>query len=656
MTSSRSVAPVVPLEAGHVTLRPIGIESACITGGTWAQWQRDNRRVTTPHAFAWLESDGTVDSLRRLDPSSGVTADRRGLWFTDSDLYKALEAVAWDLGRDDTSDDTKTLAQLMSDLTAIVGRAQEADGYINSFVQAGLDVRWNNLIKSHELYCIGHLIQAGIAHKRSTGRTELFDIAVRAADVVVGDFGQRKRLDTDGHEEIEMALVELYRETENRDYLDLAAQLVDVRGHRTLQLDGYADSDYYQDATPVREERTVVGHAVRAIYLLAGVVDLYIETGERALLEAALIQWDSMITTKTYITGAVGSRFIGEAFGESYELPPDLAYGETCATIGNIMVGWRLLLATGESRFADVIERSLYNLLSASTSLDRAAFFYNNPAQRRSPLAAAPTEVRPDRADAPGTRPAWFECACCPPNIMRTIASLSAYLATHTRDSVQLHQFLPSELAFPLADGRVAVSVETSYPLDGEIAITVQQTPASEWALDIRIPDWAGYLTVTVNGQNVTAPVNDLGYSAIRRTWSVGDVVMVSIPITPRLTVAHPSVDAVRGEVAIERGPQVYAFESIDQAAIVDLNRVEIFNDANLREELAEDFLGQPTVLLKVSGLARDDSSWLKTGWKSYSGLDVEQGERVTLTAIPYALWANRGPSVMRIFTPLSGR
>ncbi|MCU1551337.1 MAG: hypothetical protein JWR36_1897 [Glaciihabitans sp.] len=650
MKNIRPVAPVLPAATRQLAVHPIGIDGAHITSGTWAEWQRDNRTTTTPHAFAWLESDGTIDSLRRLDPTSGVTTERRGLWFTDSDLYKALEAVAWDLGNEGSEE----LDELMSDLTGIVGRAQEADGYINSFVQAGLDVRWGHLVKSHELYCIGHLIQAGIAHKRSTGRTELFDLAVRAADVVVRDFGDRRQLESDGHEEIEMALVELYRETANRNYLDLAEQFIDLRGHRHMRLDGFADSAYYQDATPVRDEVTVVGHAVRAIYLLAGVVDLYIETGEQALLDAAITQWDSMISTKTYLTGAVGSRFIGEAFGESYELPPDLAYGETCATIGNIMVGWRLLLATGESRFADVIERSLYNLLSASTSVDRTAFFYNNPAQRRAPLPAAPTDARPDRADAPGTRPTWFECACCPPNIMRTIASLSAYLATHTADGIQLHQYMPSDLEFPLHAGNVAISIATAYPVDGEIAITINETTDAEWTFEIRIPDWAHEIDIAVNGIAVPVTRSAQGYAGLRRSWTAGDVISVSIPIIPRLTVAHPAVDAVRGEVAIERGPQVYAFESRDQDASVDLNRVEIIvGGAELVETLVEDFLGQPTVLITAEALVRDDSEWQNAGWKQMGPPKVPTGERVALRAIPYALWANRGPSVMRIFTPL---
>lgn len=651
MNTSRRIAPVLPLATGRLTLQPLGLDSVTISSGVWADWQRENRSVTTPHSFQWLERDGTIDNLRRLDPAGSGRPERRGPWFTDSDLYKALEAVAWDLGREESAE----LAELMTEVSGVIRRAQAPDGYINSFVQAGLDVRWDNLVKSHELYCIGHLIQAGIAHRRATGRSELFDIAVAAADVVVADFGAGRRRDTDGHEEIEMALVELYRETENPAYLEIAQQLVDVRGYRTLDTTSFGDSPYYQDATPVREETTVVGHAVRAIYLLAGVVDLAIETGEEALRRAALTQWESMTATKTYLNGAVGSRFIDEAFGDPYELPPDLAYGETCATIGNIMVSWRLLLLTGESRFADAIERALYNLFAASTATDRRGFFYNNPGQRRTALDAAPVNTRPNRAEAPGTRPAWFECACCPPNIMRTIASLGAYVSTADEQSIQLHQFVPATIRAELAAGAVGLGIDTRYPLDGVMDITVEETTGAEWALELRIPEWAPRAGLAINGISTDFETTGRGYARVSREWATGDVITFILPMEPRLTVAHPAVDAVRGAVAIERGPVVYAFESVDQGTGVDLNQVELLRHPALTEEVRDDFLGQPSVVITARGRARNDAQWRDTGWMRLEDVPASDGPEVELTAIPYALWANRGPSVMRIFVPMEG-
>jgi DUF1680 family protein len=365
-------------------------------------------------------------------------------------------------------------------------------------------------------------------------------------------------------------------------------------------------------------------------------------------------EWNSMTSTKTYLTGAIGSRFIGEAFGDSYELPPDLAYGETCATIGNIMLSWRLLLATGESRFADAIERALYNLFAASTAIDRKGFFYNNPAQRRTALAPAPTDTRPSRADAPGTRPAWFECACCPPNVMRMVASLASYLSTSTDGAIQLHQYMPSTIDTEVEGIRVRLAVATEYPVRGTVSVTIVEASGTKWGLDFRIPDWADGASLSVNGTPATLAVSALGYARLVRAWSPGDVVTLELPIEPRLTVVHPSVDAVRGAVAIERGPVVYAFESVDQAPGVDLNHVEILRDADITADPRQDLLGQPSVVLRVRGRARRDEAWAGTGWKRLSDAPVSDGEDVDLVAIPYALWANRGPSVMRIFVPLA--
>ncbi|WP_034214495.1 glycoside hydrolase family 127 protein [Actinoplanes subtropicus] len=632
------LGPVSPRSADRLAVRPLGLRDAALTGGFWGRWQQANREVTTRHALGWLERDGSVDNLRLLG------GPHRGLWFSDSDVYKVLEAISWDIGRQPTAE----FDEAVSGLAGVLRAAQEADGYLNSNVQAGHEAQWNNLITSHELYCIGHLIQAGVAHRRAAGGDELFDIARRAADCVAREFGERRRKDTDGHPEIEMALVELYRETGDQTYLDLARQLLDVRGHGVLDAQGHFDSTYFQDAVPVREQSTVAGHAVRALYLVCGVVDVYLETGERALLDSALRQWESMTATKTYLTGAVGSRFDGEAFGEEYELPPDLAYGETCATIANIMLCWRLLLATGEGRFADAIERALYNLLAASTSVERTGFFYNNPVQRRVARPAASTRTRPARAEAPGTRPPWFACACCPPNIMRTVASLGGYLATYSDSGVQLHQYVPATIR----TGTATLAVATEYPRDGAIEVTVLESADEPWTLALRVPAWCRGATVAVNDTPVPAAAGATGYLSLERQWRTGDRVALTLPMPVRLTVAHPSADALRGAVAIERGPVVYCLESVDQPDGVDVNRVELCVDEPLHEEVREGLLGEDAILVTASGLARDDSGWAGAGWAALSERPPEDGRSVTLTAIPYHLWANRGPSVMRVFIP----
>jgi len=643
--------PVSPLASDQTSLRPLGLDQVVLTGGEWREWQVANRRVTTPHALHWLEADGSVDNLRLVGPNRLPGHQRRGPLFTDSDIYKFLEGVGWDLGLGESPE----LQAITDELVGVLADAQADDGYLNSFVQAGFAKRWGNLVNGHELYCLGHLIQAGIAHHRSTGRDELLTIARRAADCLLNDFGEGRRDDTDGHPEIEMALVELYRETGAQSYLDLAQQLVDARGHGVFNRDpsAYFDLAYYQDATPVRDEMTVVGHAVRAVYLLAGVVDVYIETGERALLESAVRQWESMTATKTFVNGAIGSRFEGEAFGDSYELPPDLVYGETCATIANIMLSWRLLLVTGEARFADAIERALYNLFAASTSVGRTGFFYNNPAQRRTAQPAAPTDTRPRRADAPGTRPAWFECACCPPNIMRTVASLGGYAATHDDAGVQLHQFLPTTVHALLDAGPVGLTVTTDYPTSGAVTAAITVSPDSPWALSIRRPSWSPEVSVEVNGEAVASVLNERGYVEITRSWSVGDVVTVHVDVSVRMTVSHPSVDAVRGTVAVERGPVVYCLESPDQPADISLDHVDIAADATFAEQRKE-IAGRLVTVLTVRGSVRDDSGWGGSGWATLGEQPTSARRDVELTFVPYFLWANRGPSTMRVFVPLT--
>jgi len=642
-SSEPLIAPVSPRATDQLAVRPLGLTDVELTRGFWADWQRLNRDVTIPHALAWLERDGSVDNLR--DVAAGTpAAAHRGMWFSDSDVYKTLEGLAWDLGRAPSA----SLSSAADALIDVVRRAQGPDGYVNSYIQAGHGQRWDHMAWSHELYCFGHLIQAAVAHHRATGSADLLAVAVRAADCALREFGDSRRKDTDGHPVVEMALVELYRETGNPSYLDLAQQFIDVRGYRVLDPRGHFDSAYYQDETPVRQQTTVVGHAVRALYLLCGVVDVYLETGEQALLDSALRQWESMMATKMYLNGAVGSRFEGESFGDEYELPQDLVYGETCATIASIMFSWRLLLATGESRFADAIERALFNLVAASTSVERNAFFYNNPAHRRVARPAASPNVRPQRAEAPGTRPPWFQCACCPPNIIRTIASLGGYLATYADNGVQIHQYAPATVA---TGNGIRLVMETEYPVEGTVDVTVAETDGTAWTLSLRVPSWCRGATVSVNGTATPAVTGERGYLGITRQWHAGDRVTLVMPMPVRITVPHPAVDAVRGAVAIERGPIVYCLESPDQPEGVDLNRVELLLDEPLVEQRRE-LLGSTVPVVQVEALARDDSAWAGSGWATLGEEPVTVGRRVRLTAIPYHLWANRGPSVMRIFVP----
>lgn len=441
-----------------------------------------------------------------------------------------------------------------------------------------------------------------------------------------------------------MGLVELYRQTGTRDYLDLAAWFVDARGHGILE--GHdKEPTYFSDRVPVREQTTVEGHSVRAVYLTAGAADVAAETSDAQLLAALGTQWEGMLATKTYVTGGLGSRWDFEQFGDHYELGPDRAYAETCAAIGSVQWTWRMLLATGEARYADLVERTLYNAFLPGVSLTGDEYFYVNALQVR-----ADSHAETERSVAHGRR-AWFDCACCPPNIMRTLSSLDAYVATSSDAGVQLHQFATGTVAAPVAGG-VELAVTTDYPWDGTVRVEVTGAGRGEWELRLRVPAWARGARATVAGEPVDAVAGE--YLSITRAWSVGDVVELVLPMTVRVVEADPRVDAVRDCVVVERGPLVYAVEQPDLPAglVADDVRVQV---AELRTATAEhrpDLLGGVTVLTLPAHVAtaaatgplyRDASDERPAGASS---------EVVEVPAIPYYAWANRDLGAMRIWLP----
>ncbi len=615
---------VAPTASARVLLRPIDPSGARILGGLLGDRQRVNREATIPHGAEELERAGTLENLRIAAGRS--TGKRRGMVFSDSDVYKWLEAVAWELGRQRSAE----LEALARDTIELVAAAQEPDGYLNTWPRlVDPDWRWTDLEMGHELYCAGHLIQAGIALDRATGDASLLAVARRFADLIDEVFRTGPATGTDGHPGIEVALVELYRHTASRRYLELAETLTSRRGHGTFA-GGRYDLAYYQDVEPVRESRTLRGHAVRALYLAAGVTDLYAETGDVALLRATLRQWDDLVSTKLYLTGGVGSRHHGEAIGDPYELPPDRAYCETCAAIASIMWNWRLLLVTGESRFADLLERTLFNGFLAGLSLDGRAFFYANPLQSR----------QGER------RHRWNPVACCPPNVMRLLASLHHYLATTSEGGLQLHQYAPSVIrAVVPGAGPVELAVETEYPWSGSVTVEIVESGETEWTLSVRVPAWAR--NAAVDGQPASA-----GYAELTRRWRPGDCVVLELDVSPRLTAPNPRVDAVRGCLALERGPVVYCIEACDLPAETDLADVALEPGAAPDDgEPLEPLGGLPGV--SVAAVIRDLDGW---GRRQYVDVRERPPERppapTRLLAIPYFAWANRADGGMRVWLP----
>ena len=424
--ADRSGLPVAPHRGG--ALRPLGIDDVRLDGGFWGERQRLNAETLIPHCLGWERRLGWIDNFR--DPHG-----ERGREFADSDVYKLVEAMAWEAGRSGDAGLDGVIAEIAGEAAV----AQEEDGYLNTrFGHRGRDRRYTDLEWGHELYCYGHLIQAAVARLRTRGEDRLTDVAVRAADHVCEAFGPDGNPGVCGHPEIEMALVELYRATGEQRYLDQASSFVERRGRPAL-----ADSErgraYFQDEMPLREARAFRGHAVRALYLASGAVDVAVETGDDELLATIVRQWEHTIARRTYLTGGMGSRHADEAFGEDFELPPDRAYSETCAGVASVQLAWRLLLATGDARFADLAERTLYNVVATSPALDGSGFFYANPLHQRVPGEAPDPDAESPRA-ASSLRAPWFRVSCCPTNVARTLASLGGYVATTDDGGIQLHQ------------------------------------------------------------------------------------------------------------------------------------------------------------------------------------------------------------------------
>lgn len=624
--------PAAPVWPSAGVLQPVPLQDVRLVGGFWGERQQRNAEVSIDHCYHWEERVGWIDNFRAARDGT-LAQRRRGREFADSDVYKMIEAMCWEVGR--TGD--PRLDARIGELTEIIGAAQEPDGYLNTrYGRPGQEPRYSDLAWGHELYCYGHLIQAAVARLRTGHDDQLVAIARRAADHVCKVFGVGGIESVCGHPEIEPALVELYRATGERRYLDQAVLFIDRRGHGTLP-DIEFGRAYYQDDVPVRKAEVLRGHSVRALYLSAGAVDVAVETGDDELLQAVRRQYDATLARRTYLTGGMGSHHQDEGFGEDYELPPDRAYCETCAGVGSVMVAWRLMLATGDLGYGDAVERTLFNVVATSPSADGSAFFYTNPLHKRVPGAAADPDAVNPRAFAQLRAP-WFEVSCCPNNVARTLASLGSYVATTTADGLQLHQFAPCDISTTLGDGRhVALEVRTRYPQDGAVVIRVVDAPADAWELTLRVPSWATD-GVTVDG--VAADGAD-GVVRVRRVFAPGEEIRVELPVRPRLTVADARVDAVRGCVAVERGPVVLCAESVDLPDGLQVDDLVVDAGGALTDEGAG---------ARLSGWAVPRES--AGGWPYREPAAAPRGAPLDVVLTPYHAWANRGPSTMRIWLP----
>lgn len=618
--------------------RPLGLAEIALTDGFWATLQQTNAAATLAHCEEWMERLGWIASFDRVADGT-IGPDRPGWSFADSELYKLLEALAWEHGRTGSTD----VDEAFTRLAERVARAQDPDGYLNTcFGHGTQQPRYSDLEMGHELYNTGHLLQAAVARVRTVGVDAFVEVARRAADHVCREFGPGGREAICGHPEIEVGLTELGRALDEPRYLAQAELFVERRGRGLLGPVAFGPA-YFQDDVPVREATVWRGHAVRALYLAAAAVDIAVDRDDADLLAVLERQWVRTVERRTYLTGGMGSHHQDEGFGDDWVLPPDRAYCETCAGIASNMVSWRLFLATGDVRYADLMERTFYNVIATSPRADGKAFFYANPLQQRTPAEGSVADDVNPRAEG-GQRAPWFDVSCCPTNLARTLATWQSYAAVAEPDGLMLLQYASGALRVELDGGGVlGLDVSTAYPDAGTVTVRVTEAPDRPVRLRLRVPEWARGAVLCEGGSE--RPVEP-GLVDVERLLAVGEEVRLTLPMKPRLTWPDERIDAVRGCAAVEAGPRVLCLESVDLPVGVDLDDVRL--DTSTAPVAAPGGLSGAVVRAQV--VTHTDGA----GALPYSRRQpsAPARESVELRLTPYHSWAERGPSTMRVWLP----
>ncbi|AGT32221.1 glycosyl hydrolase [Geobacillus genomosp. 3] len=607
------------------------------------QWEVLNDRI--PDA----EPSHAIENFRIAAGESD--GEFYGMVFQDSDVAKWLEAVAYLL---ETKRDPE-LEALADDVIELLGRAQQPDGYLNTYYTVKEPgKRWTNLRDNHELYCAGHLIEAAVAYFRATGKRRFLDIMCKYADYIGTVFGRGEGQISgyDGHQEIELALLRLYEATGNENYLKLSQYFIDQRGQQPHYFDREKEARgetgrfwydggyrYHQAHIPVREQKQAVGHAVRALYMYTAMAGLAAKTGDESLKQACKTLWENVTKRQMYITGGVGSSECGESFTFDFDLPNDTAYAETCASIALVFWARRMLELETDGKYADVMERALYNGTISGMDLDGKKFFYVNP------LEVWPKACeRHDKRHVKPVRKKWFSCACCPPNLARLIASIGHYIYSQTSDALFVHLYVGSDIRTELGGRSVEIVQETNYPWDGTVRLTVLPESPGEFTIGLRVPGWCRGATLTINGEKVDmVALIQKGYAYIKRIWKKGDQVELVFPMPVERIKAHPQVRANAGKVALQRGPIVYCLEEVDNGP--NLANLFLPRDAHLEAHFEPDLL-EGVVVITGTAERMDESAWNDELYRS----SEPQTYQVPFRTIPYYVWCNRGEGEMTVW------
>lgn len=575
-----------------------------------------------------------------------------GMVFQDSDVAKWIEAVAFSL----ENEPNEELEQLIDEVVVLLAKAQDESGYLNTYYQVKEPTkRWTNVRDNHELYCAGHLIEAAVAYYHTTGKKQFLEIMSKYADYIDTVFGREegKLKGYPGHQEIELALIKLFDATGNERYLNLSKYFIDERGKQPHYFDIEKkergdtspfwfndDYAYHQAHKPVREQQEAVGHAVRAVYMYTAMADIASKTNDQSLKKACETLWENVTQKQMYITAGIGSMVFGEAFSFDYDLPNDLSYTETCASIGLVFWAKRMLELDVDRKYADVMERALYNGTISGMDLDGKKFFYVNPLE----VHPEASEKRNDKGHSKPVRQKWFGCACCPPNIARLIASIGHYIYSQKDKELFVHLYMGNETDLDIDGTKVGIIQQTNYPWNGKIAINVAPESDLSFTLGLRIPGWSRGATVKVNGEIIDhLPLMQNGYVYLKRIWSENDQIEIELQMVIERIQANPLVRNNNGKVALQRGPIVYCLEEVDNGD--NLSNIFLPRGAKLTANFESELLEGIVV---ISGFAERNTV---AGWENQLYRPVEdQTKTVEIKAIPYYAWCNRQPGEMTVW------